>query len=65
MPLSDRIKSFLANPPAGSRTREALDFGVDLSLTSQRLGMTIEERLADIGQKMDWLKSLRGARRNE
>ena len=65
MPLSERMKNFLANPPPGSKSREALEFGIDLSLTTRRLEMTVEERLADIGPKMDWLKSLRAARREK
>jgi hypothetical protein len=62
MPLSDRVRRFLADPPAGSKTREALDCGVDITLTTERLSMTPSERLAGLGARMDWFKSLRHAR---
>jgi hypothetical protein len=64
MPLSERLRRFLADPPPGSKTREALDYGVDVTLTTQRLAMTPSERLADLGARMEWLKSLRRARRS-
>lgn len=35
MPLNDAVKKFLASPPAGSRTRAALDYGVDISVIAQ------------------------------
>lgn len=63
MPLNDAVKKFLASPPAGSRTRAALDYGVDISVTARNLDMTIDERVADLGEKMDWLRTLRRARR--
>jgi hypothetical protein len=63
MALSKRVREFLANPPAGSKTRAALEFGVDLSLTARRLAMTPDERLENIGARMDMLKAFRRARR--
>jgi hypothetical protein len=63
MLLSEAIKRFLAAPPEGSRTRAAVEYGIDVSLTARRLEMSVDERVADLGLRMDWLKSLRRATR--
>jgi hypothetical protein len=31
--MNEKVRAFLKNPPAGSKTRAALDFGIDLTLT--------------------------------
>jgi hypothetical protein len=31
--MNERVRAFLKNPPPGSKTRAALDFGIDLTLT--------------------------------
>jgi hypothetical protein len=59
--MSGAIKKFLAAPPAGSRTRAALEYGIDISLTAQPLEMSVDERMADLGRRMDWLKTLQRA----
>jgi hypothetical protein len=62
MALDDRIRRFLADPPPGSKTRAALEHGVDLTLTTRRLAMSVDERFADLGARMAWVKTLRRAR---
>ena len=34
------------NPPPGSKTRAAIDFGIDLTLVYQNLHLTPEQRLS-------------------
>jgi hypothetical protein len=63
MPLSERVRAFLADPPLGSKTRAAQEFGVDISLTSQRLAMSGEERLGRLAAMAAWVMAIRGARR--
>jgi hypothetical protein len=63
MALSERVRKFLADPPPGSKTYEAREFGVDLTLTARRLELTVDERLKDIGARMDLVKAVRRAQR--
>jgi hypothetical protein len=44
--VKDSTKAFLRNPPAGSKTRAAVDFGIDLTLTTRNMfGLTAAQRL--------------------
>jgi hypothetical protein len=44
-PTSEKARAFTKNPPAGSKTRAALDFGIDPSLT---VAMGSFERLPNV-----------------
>ncbi len=49
MKLDAAVRAFLANPPAGSKTRAAMDFGIDISLTIHNMfGMTPRQRLKQL-----------------
>lgn len=43
--MSQAAQEFLRNPPKGSKTRAAMDFGIDLSLVYENLLLTPEQRL--------------------
>jgi hypothetical protein len=43
--MNQAAREFLRNPPEGSKTRAALDFGIDLTLVCQNLLLTPEQRL--------------------
>ncbi len=44
--FNDRVRAFLRNPPPGSKTRAAMDFGIDLTLTVRNMFvLTAAERL--------------------
>jgi hypothetical protein len=43
--MNQAAREHLRNPPEGSKTRLALDFGIDLSLVYENLLLTPEQRL--------------------
>jgi hypothetical protein len=44
--MREATREFLRNPPPGSKTRAAMDFGIDLTLTTRNMfGLTPAERL--------------------
>jgi hypothetical protein len=44
--MNERLRAFLRDPPPGSKTREAIDFGIDISLTVRNaFALTPAERL--------------------
>ena len=44
--MREATREFLRNPPPGSKTRAAMDFGIDLTLTTRNMfGLTPGERL--------------------
>jgi hypothetical protein len=44
--MREATREFLRNPPPGSKTRAAIDFGIDLTLTSRNMFvLTPAERL--------------------
>ena len=55
--MNEKVRAFLKNPPPGSKTRAALDFGIDLTMTVRNaFVLTPAERLermqaAQIGPK--------------
>ena len=53
----------LINPPPGSALEAARLFGIDLSLLSERLRLSPEERLRDLQRVMRDLERIRGAAR--
>jgi hypothetical protein len=48
----------------GAAARAARDFGIDLTLLSERLKRTPEERLMDLQDVMTFHEEVRGAARN-
>lgn len=53
--------SWLSNPPPGSKTAEAQDFGIDLTLNAGNLRLSPSERLQKIEETATWLASARRA----
>jgi hypothetical protein len=49
----------LLNPPPGSAAARARDFGVDLTLTLQRLRLTPDERLRQLQRAMIEIENMR------
>ena len=44
--MREATREFLRNPPPGSKTKAAIDFGIDLTLTTRNMfGLTPAERL--------------------
>ena len=49
--MRPEVKRLLQNPPAGSKTRAALEYGVDLTLVTQNVfGKTPLQRLQELEQ---------------
>ncbi len=49
--MREATREFLRNPPPGSKTRAAMDFGIDLTLTTRNMfGLTPGERLERMQQ---------------
>jgi len=57
--------SWLSNPPPGSKTAEAADFGIDLTLIASQLRRSPSERLDNLSRTSAWLEELRSAYRRQ
>jgi transcriptional regulator with XRE-family HTH domain len=55
-------KTWLSNPPPGSKTAEAQDFGIDLTLLAQTLRRSASQRFDSLQQGADGLRWLKAAR---
>jgi len=54
------MRAYLADPPAASKTRAAIEFGIDLTLTARNVfTLTPEERLHSLERAVASLKSAR------
>ena len=54
------VEIHLLNPPPGSAAARARDFGIDLTLTLQRLRLTPDERLRQLQRAMIEIETMRG-----
>lgn len=61
--MNSRVEEHLLNPPRGSAAARARDFGVDLTLTLQRLRLTPEERLRQLQRAMLEIETMRAGRK--
>lgn len=57
------VEDHLLNPPPGSAAARAREFGIDLTLTLQRLRLTPEERLRQLQRAMIEMENIRGLAR--
>ena len=57
------VEAHLLNPPPGSAAARARDFGIDLTLTLQRLRLTPDERLRQLQRVMVEAETIRGLAR--
>jgi hypothetical protein len=61
--MNSKVEEHLLNPPPGSAAARARDFGIDLTLTIQRLRLTPEERLRQLQRAMIEIENIRGLAR--
>jgi hypothetical protein len=59
------IEEHLLNPPPGSAAARAREFGIDLSLTLQRLRLTPDERVRQLQRAMIEMEQIRGSARQK
>jgi hypothetical protein len=59
------VEEHLLNPPPGSAAARAREFGIDLTLTLQRLRLTPDERLRQLQQAMFEIETMRGHARQD
>ncbi len=52
-------EAHLLNPPPGSAAERARDFGIDLTLTLQRLRLTPDERVRQLQRAMFEIETMR------
>ena len=52
-------EAYFLNPPPGSAAARARDFGIDLTLTLQRLRLTPDERVRQLQQAMFEIENMR------
>ena len=57
------VEEHLLNPPPDSAAARAREFGIDLTLTLQRLRLTPEERLRQLQRAMIEMENIRGLAR--
>ncbi len=58
-----RAQQWLLDPPSGSRAAAARDYGVDLTLNAGRLGVSVDQRVADMQAAAAAMDALRRAYR--
>ena len=59
------VEEHLLNPPPGSAAARARDFGIDLTLTLQRLRLTPDERVRQLQRAMIEIENIRGLARQD
>lgn len=58
--MNRSVEEHLLNPPPGSAAAAARDFGIDLTLTLQRLRLTPDERVRQLQRAMFEMETIRG-----
>lgn len=58
-------ETHLLNPPSGSAAERARDFGIDLTLTLQRLRLTPDERVRQLQRAMSEMETIRGGYKSQ
>ena len=61
--MKRNVEAHLLNPPPGSAAARARDFGIDLTLTLQRLRLTPDERVRQLQRAMIEIENMRGLAR--
>jgi transcriptional regulator with XRE-family HTH domain len=56
--LLSNAQRWLLDPPPGSKAAAARAFGVDLTLNARLLGLTVEQRLAELRHAVQSLRSI-------
>jgi hypothetical protein len=63
--MNRHVEAHLLNPPPGSAAARAREFGIDLTLTVQRLRLTPDERVRQLQRAMLEMESIRGIARQD
>jgi hypothetical protein len=63
--ISRSVEEHLLNPPPGSAAARAREFGIDLTLTLQRLHLTPDERVRQLQRAMIEMEQIRGIARQK
>jgi hypothetical protein len=63
--MISNVEEHLLNPPPGSAAARAREFGIDLTLLIQRLGLTPDERLRQLQRAMVEIETIRGHARQD
>jgi len=58
-----RLTQLIAEPPPGSKLAAAKEYGIDLTLLVQSLGLTPTERLRQLAKAQPLMEELRRARK--
>jgi hypothetical protein len=59
------VETHLLDPPPGSAAERARDFGIDLTLTLQRLRLTPDERVRQLQRAMFEMENIRGSYKSQ
>ncbi|HEX8456182.1 MAG TPA: hypothetical protein VF656_02580 [Pyrinomonadaceae bacterium] len=62
--MNKDTETHLLNPPPGSAAARARDFGIDLTLTLQRLRLTPTERVRQLQSAMSEMENMRAGQRS-
>lgn len=57
--ITKEQEEYLLNPPPGSAAERAKEFGIDLTLTVDRLQRTSEQRLVELQSFVEQIEELR------
>jgi hypothetical protein len=63
--MNKDVEIYLLDPPPGSAAARARDFGIDLTLTLQRLRLTPDERLRQLQRAMFEMEKIRGSYKSQ
>jgi hypothetical protein len=63
--MNRNVGEHLLNPPPGSAAERARDFGIDLTLTLQRLRLTPDERVRQLQHAMFEMEAMRGSYKSQ
>jgi hypothetical protein len=63
--MISNVEEHLLNPPPGSAAARAREFGIDLTLTLQRLRLTPDERVRQLQSAMIEMEKIRGIARQD
>ena len=63
--MSRSIEEQLLDPRPGSAVAAARDFGIDLTLTLQRLRLTPDERVRQLQRAMSEMEAIRGSAKSQ
>jgi hypothetical protein len=63
MKLDKAVEDYFLNPPPGSASARAVEFGIDLTLTLENLRLTPEERIRKLDDHIAGIAKLKATAR--